>query len=515
MRKKGMLYGAAVLTLSSIMTRLVGVVFSILLSNTLGAEGIGLFQLIFSFYALTINLSRAGISTAVSRLVAECAALSQSGRVRKIMRGAVGISLLLSLTAAAAAIIFSDKIALSFLKDRRAVKSILAFAPSLVFISVSSCYKGYFFAVNEIVKPASSEFVEQAIRMGFIFLLLKISVKDGLSCACAGIFWGYTAGELASLLYLYAFYRPDLRRKFDAKAAGKGCLKDIAQIAAPLSISSNSTSFLRMEEDILILAGLKQYRGSYESAISTYGVLCGMVMPTLMLPSALLTSVSIAILPKISRANARGDKKAISDTVSKVLQFTCIMSVLVVGIFAAFPDEIGLVIYNNAEMGPMLRILAPICVCIYLEITAAGVLNVTGEQMSTLWYNLADSLLRLLLVYLFVPRYGFTAFLITMIISNIFTSTLCIRRLYKVAKIRFDFVNWLLKPLIAVGATVLNMSFFCRQLLFGRVAVVPGLLIALIFSAMVYIFMNYLIGTFSKSDADYFRGLYRRKSGNG
>jgi len=511
-KRKGILYGAAILTASSIMTRLVGLVFRVFLSNKIGAEGMGLFQLIFSFYSLAIVFASSGINTAVSRLVAEQFALGNKGKVKKVMATSIKTSIVLSLFVGTIVFIFSDPISVYFLKDTRASISLKAFAPSLLFIAVSSCIKGYFYAANDVAKPASSEFVEQAVRMGFIGLALGIFIPKGIEYACAATLLGFTVGELASLLYLYGFYRFAARKKLQCKASKEGALGKLLSISVPIAFSSYTTSILRMEENILILGGLQKFGGTYTEAISTYGILSGMVMPTIMFPVSLLTSLAIIILPEVSKANVTHNNKAISDTVAKVLQFTTLLSVLIVGVFVTFPYELGTAIYNTSEVGSMLRMLSMICPFIYLEVVVVGILNALGEQMSSMRYNIADSLLRLLLIYIFVPQYGFTAFLWTMVFSNVFTSFLCLRRLSKVTQMRFDFVNWILKPGIAVAASALNVRVLFYVCLLPRLSLSVALIISIIITVVVYFFMNYLVGTFSSQDIKFLKKSFKKQN---
>ena len=62
---------ALILTLANIITRLLGFFYRIFMSNAIGAEGMGLYQLISPIYMLVWAFSSAGISTAISKLTAE------------------------------------------------------------------------------------------------------------------------------------------------------------------------------------------------------------------------------------------------------------------------------------------------------------------------------------------------------------------------------------------------------------------------------------------------------------
>ena len=69
MGKKALITGTIVLTLTSFVTKILGFIFRIYMSNIMGAEGVGLYQLVFPIYMLIWSISSAGISLAVSKKV--------------------------------------------------------------------------------------------------------------------------------------------------------------------------------------------------------------------------------------------------------------------------------------------------------------------------------------------------------------------------------------------------------------------------------------------------------------
>ena len=65
-----MLKGTLILTLSGFLTKIIGFLYRIFLSQTIGSTGMGIYQLIFPIHALCFALTVGGIQTAISRLVA-------------------------------------------------------------------------------------------------------------------------------------------------------------------------------------------------------------------------------------------------------------------------------------------------------------------------------------------------------------------------------------------------------------------------------------------------------------
>ena len=81
MKRFTFLKNVSIVTATSLLLRTVGIFFRIYLSNKIGAEGMGLYHLIFSIYVLATTFATSGISVGVTRLVAE-----EAGGTRKGIR---------------------------------------------------------------------------------------------------------------------------------------------------------------------------------------------------------------------------------------------------------------------------------------------------------------------------------------------------------------------------------------------------------------------------------------------
>lgn len=146
MRKTIFIKNAVILTASSLILRFAGIVFKVWLAGAVGAEGIGLYQLVFSVYTLAAAFTASGVCTAVTRLVADELALGCRGGIVKIMRRCVSAVLFIAAVSVAILLLGADFIAGRLLQDMRAAPAIRILSLSLPFMGVSSCFKGYFIA---------------------------------------------------------------------------------------------------------------------------------------------------------------------------------------------------------------------------------------------------------------------------------------------------------------------------------------------------------------------------------
>ena len=207
MKKKSILASALVLTAAGLITRVLGFVYRVYMSNTIGPEGIGLYQLIIPIYSLAWSISCSGFTTTISKLTSEERAKGQYGNMGLILKQCIflsaGIGVLLSLLL----FFFTDFIALNFIKDARTLLPLKILALCFPFMAAGSCIRGYFFGLQESSVPAISQVIEQCVRMTIVFLLIGRFLPMGLAYACAVAVIGIVCGEIISFTFVFSSYK--------------------------------------------------------------------------------------------------------------------------------------------------------------------------------------------------------------------------------------------------------------------------------------------------------------------
>ena len=99
MKKSTLIKGTLILTAAGLITRIIGFIYRIYLSNALGPEQLGIYQLIFPVYGICHTLYASGIQTAISKLVAETGGNSKkTASSRRILLCGAGLSLCLAIS---------------------------------------------------------------------------------------------------------------------------------------------------------------------------------------------------------------------------------------------------------------------------------------------------------------------------------------------------------------------------------------------------------------------------------
>lgn len=442
MKKRIFYLNAVILTSSTVLLRLSNIWFRVFICSKIGAAGMGLYQLILSVFILGITLCTSGVGLAVTRLVAE-------GRgTRGAVRRCTLFALALSFSGACALFLCADFISLRFIGDPSAAVPLKFLAPGLPFIAVCSCLKGYFLAIRNTVVPVCGEVLEQFVTIGASLILLQ-----KMTGPLSALMLGSTVGEVVSCAYIVVLYLIFVTKRGLSKAKNKGVFRSILHIAVPVLTGSFLRSLLSSTENMLIPRGLRKHGAGENGALAQYGMMQGMVMPILCFPSAFLAALSMLLIPEMAEANAGGKQASIQKSVEKAFRFTLMFSFLTTSVLIVFADDLGMMFYKSAEVGNILRIMAPIIPLMYLDSVVDGMLKGLDQQFYSLKYNFSDSVMRVLLIATLIPFFGIRAYMAILFMSEIYNASLSINRLLKVTQLKVDIVGWIIMP--AVSAALL------------------------------------------------------------
>lgn len=446
MKVKRFLINGALLTVASIITQALGMLFRIYMSNKIGAEAIGLYQLILTVYVFAVTSVTSGITLLVTRLVTEAVALGNLGRVKSIVKKCIAVAVILSIIVGCIMYFCSGFLAEKVLKQAGAEISLKVLAPSLVFISVSACARGYFFAMRQAVITAGEQLIEQIIEMSVFALLVGAMAPMGVEYACCSVSIGATVSEIITAVYSLVMYRLSVRKIKD-NSQSIAIKKHILFIAMPVTFSACLRSGLNVIEHSTIPSGLKKYGYDSHTALEDYGIVTGMVMPLLAFPSVVIFSFATMLIPELSEVYAKANRKQIQRISSNVIRIVLMFSIPVAVVFSFFGNEIGVLIYNNQTVGAYLCVFSALIPVIYLDGIVDSMLKGLNEQLHYLAYNIADSFIRVVLVILLIPNYGMLGFVIVIYIGSIFNTGLSFLRLIKVTEIKIKVLQWVVAPL--------------------------------------------------------------------
>lgn len=464
MQKRKFVKNAFWLTATSLILRFVGVYFRIWLSNKIGAEGMGLYQLEMSVFMLFAVFAASGLTTAVTRQVTDYLSLNNKAGAKKSLKVSFYLTAILAFASSLCLFLFAKPIAVFAIKDVRAYKALKIAALALPFMGTASIFKGYFLARRNAQSPSLAIILEQTVRIAAVFFMFYKYKINSLANATAAVLLADALSEGCSMIFLSVGFIKDYKKIGDlkpfknyknSKALKKLCapktsvvLKNNLSISVPITLGKYLSTGLRTLENLLVPRSLSKYTFSYKNSLTQFGMIKGMALPILFFPSSLLGSVTTLLIPELSEAKVKNNSGAIKKAVDKSVKITLYFGFIAAVIFYFAAEKIGVVIYKNASVGFLIKALSPLVPIMYLDSLCDGLLKGLDKQKAVFFHSFFDSVLRITLILAVVPFFGMTGFLIIMFLSNIFTCFLNARKLFLTAKEKPDLKNTVILPLI-------------------------------------------------------------------
>jgi stage V sporulation protein B len=472
--RSNILKGTIILTLAGFITRVIGFFYKIFLSNAMGAEWLGIYQLVFPVYGICFTIYATGIQTSISRLVAAEMGKRNPKNAYKILR--IGVILSVSLAFLLSLLVYknSDYLAVRFLLEPQSASSLRILALVFPFCGVTSCINGYYYGLKKAGVPATTQLLEQITRVIVVYMVALYAGNGDFRVTCEMAVIGIVIGEIASSIYnfisIFVSKSPAalLLQGPDPKAKSSGrkvILKNILGMSVPLSANRLFINILHSMEAVLIPAMLRRFGLNTGEALSSFGILNGMSMPFIMFPTAVINALAVLLLPTVSEAQAVNNEKLIGKTTSISIKYSLIIGIISTGIFIIFGRELGNAVFHNAAAGDYLIVLAWICPFIYLTTTLGSIINGLGKAHITFINSVVGSLSRILMIVILIPKLGIRGYLAALLVGQLIVTSLDTFAVIRHVRFPFNAVNSLLKPglIVALAGFLLKAVFEYTQ----------------------------------------------------
>lgn len=401
-------------------TQALGLMLNVFLTRTLGSEAVGMVALISSFFWLCSVFASGNGFVAASRFVSEEIGRG-TGNPRRMLLHCGTLSMTLSAVVSTAICLAAPLLAERALQDPSAQTAIYLLAATLPFSSLTACLKGYFHAYRQVLRPALADTVEFLVRgammafsVGFLIPQGRCSVMTALACSML-------IGQLCAFLILLCSY-------FGTQRTSGACTVRFRQYvlaALPVLFNSYITSLLSTANDALIPLTLRQFGHTSSDALSQFGLFDAILLPALFFPSVGVSCLSCILVPELSRERAAGREEQVCRLIRKGIRVTLIFSIFIMLLALLYGDVIGTLVGGTPFAGKMLRCLAPVVPFIYLEIVLESILRGMGRQNFSSINYIAEYVIRISVLLICVPLFGFYGLLASYYASNVIGN--CVR----------------------------------------------------------------------------------------
>lgn len=477
-RKLPIFYSALMLTGVNLLLRLAGTTFQVYLSSRIGAEGIGLLQLVMSVGSMALVAGMAGIRTATMYLTAEELGRKKPGSVVWVLSGCVVYSVLCSSAVAAGIYVYAPVLASRWIGSPDTVDSLRLFAAFLPVNCLAGVMAGYFTGANRIGTLAAVEVAEQICSMICTVSLLTLWAGHDAGRSCQAVVLGSGLGTcltLSCLVILRLLERSKASRPLPVA-------RRLLQTAVPLALADDLRTGITTLENLMVPKRLALY-GGVLSPLAAFGTVCGMVFPILMFPVAILYGLTELLIPELARCRAAGSGQRVSHLVQKSLRVALLYGTVCGGLLFLNADALCRALYKSDEAGTYLRWFSLLAVMLYCDTVTDAMIKGLGQQKHSVCYNILTNTMDVAFLYILLPKYGIRGYFASFLVTHVINFRLSIGRLLKITGERIPlrvpvltltaavFALWvsgfLAAPLLRTGAflTVLTCLLFLLKIL--------------------------------------------------
>ena len=410
MTRQTFIQGAMILLAAGIVNRILGFIPRIVLPRIIGAEGVGLYQLGYPFLTVLVTIVTGGIPLAVAKWVAEARSVGDVRAERNMFRTAMALALGLSTLLAILAALAAPWLTTRVLTDPRVYVTFMWMLPVLPITAASAVLRGYFQGRHNMMPTAVSTVAETVVRIALVLLLAAALLPRGLEWAAAGAMMGVVAGEAFGLAVLLAHYARNRRAERAPEAgvpeAGRPfpALRRLLGLAVPVTGSRLVGSLSYLLESIFTARSLAAAGIATGIATAQYGALQGMIMPVALLPTALTYSLAVSLVPSLSEAAAGRDRALIHKRLHQSTRIALVAGAPFAVAMYLFAEPICRLLYDHAEIAPMLRMLAPAALFIYLQAPLQAALQSLGRPGVALTNTFIGAAVKLTLIVWLASR---------------------------------------------------------------------------------------------------------------
>lgn len=416
--KSNIYKSAAQVTIFSTIEKALSFFYRIILTRTIGAEGLGVYQICLTVFSVFLTVAASGVPVTVSRLMAKSGA--KNDLTGKHAAVSAGVLCALAVTVPTALILFFGRNLFGFLfSDGRCMDLFLLLLPGLVLTSVYAVIRGSFWGNKQFLPYSVIELAEDAV-MVVLGTVLIFGVSDpltGARNAVIAVLVSYVFSFLTSLFWYL--------KKGGKFVDPRSQLKPLISSAAPITAMRTSTSLLNSAVAVLLPALLMNVCGlSNSEAISLFGVVAGMAIPMLFIPSSFIGSIAVVVAPELSENYYRGKTAGVKYDIEKSIKAAIFIATMLMPVLFVLGRPISEFLYSDELCGEIVTrsafIMLPMCIVMMTN----TVLNSMNCEKLTLVYFIIGAAAMIICIVTLTGKIGVYSYVAGMALNNVITATL-------------------------------------------------------------------------------------------
>lgn len=496
-KNKNFVIGAFIIAVSHILVKVIGALYKIPLDSfILKTEGMGIYNSSYTIYNWLFVVSTAGLPVAISKMVAESCAKENYSEARKIFRISKSLLFCVGLIAAAAMFFFAEQFS-SVISAPSARLTMQCMAPSLLFVSISSSYRGFYQGQQNMLPTAISEVIEalSKLMLGLSLAYFAMQTYQQASVASAGAITGVTIGTALSCLYLFGYNAMHIRKfpktNLESKLPGtRVVLVKLVKIAIPVTIGVSVFTLTSVIDTAMVMNQLKGLGYIESQRLSMFGYL-NRAIALFNLPPTIIAAIAVSIVPSIAAALALKNNKTAIRNAKSALRITILFAVPCAAGISALAKPILQLLYHDGNYSFLLNIMGIAVVFVTMVQVCNAILQAWGHVWLPVKNMLFGGIVKVVVNLLLVsrPEININGAPIGTLLCYFTVMALNIYDLKRITGMKFEFMSFVVKPLITAIATAAG-AILCYRLISGFVTSTVVLVAVSIVSGGLFYFIS-------------------------
>lgn len=444
----------------------------IILSRSLGAEGLGLYSVALSIFGVFTTIVASGLPVCISHRSSKYLITKDTQKEGSVVSSGLIISLVCCVVVSIVILLFKDL----FIKltNNTSYMVMIALLPGLFATAIYSCFRGALWGRKKHLENCIGEFLEQLVRLILFLVMLSSSQDIAVGAVRAGlaISISYVISMVVAIYYYF--------KQGGKLSSPKQEFKSLFKASAPITLIRICSSLIMSLVSVLLPMRLISSGLPEDIALALYGILVGMTMPLISFPNSLIGSYSTALIPELSTLQAQNKKEEFNEQIKLSIKITLFITFCFVPVFLGLGQAIGVFLFDSVESGVLLVKATWIMIPSALLSISSSILNVMGLETKS-FINYILGFVALMICIWFLPKVvGIEALSYGMGLLFTIASVLNIVMIYKKTSVK----NLIFKPLILMSIFTIPSSLICSSV-FGVLTFKMPIALALCISAML------------------------------
>jgi len=504
----GFFSGVLVLSISTLVVKVIGLAYKIPMLSLLGAEGMGYFNSAYEIYALLCVISTAGLPTALSMLISSYKERNLYGNVRRVYKNALSVFLAFGIFGTALLIGLAPVIS-DIIENENVVYCIVAIAPALLCVCLSSAIRGYFQGFGNMLPTALSQLIEAVLKLVLGIAAAIFAINQGFSIPIVSAFAvaGLTLGTFVSAVYLLVLKHRKRSADNSTSADDEHTMKTLVRIAFPITLSSAVLSVTRIVDMSLIMRRLQDIGYTSGSANEIYGAYSTVAVPIFSLLPSLLTPISLSLIPALSGAIERRVEGAQREVIESAIRLTVIFAIPSSFAIMLYSNPIISLLFSNTDEAldniPMLLSILALSIPFSCMITTTNaILQAYRKTALPIVSMSVGALIKIVLAYILIgiPAINVYGAPISTFFCDALITIINLRNIGKTVKVKSNAFKLYVKPLLASVVAMLGSFALYLPMALRTEKLELSFLISAPVAVIVYFGVSFLIGSITKED---------------